>query len=273
MKKLIILMAIFSMFLIGIVNAAMDCNFTSPSIINVGTVLNVSVNVSTGYSMYAMFYASSSSTANSTAKLIANVTNTSNLFHINWTMPDYNNVVLEDAKDYSIYAKCMNASGAETVSTSSTSTNIIIDRSTPSQPSTSHTSESTFDDDTSKTITYTVGGANTTGCKIAFLSQDVAPSFSGTNTFTMTHSGNSCTYDVVKSSPPDGVYFMYVYATDGNNISTVSSKLSSITIDAFADDSSGQDYTYDIGGFVVERNMLILLLFGGFIIYLVFRKK
>ena len=82
----------------------------------------------------------------------------------------------------------------------------------------------------------------------------------------------SCTYDVAKGSPSDGVYSVWVQASDGTNTSN-SAELKNIVIDAFSDDSAGDGYLVDVAGTVAQRQKLqevgiiIVLLIGGYYLF------
>lgn len=172
-------------------------------------------------------------TANSSWVTIINISNSSladDSNNANWGDLNFSlgltNASLEDSANWQLYAVCYNDSAQSADSTINT---VYSDRTVPQTPTTSHTSATVFEN--GDTITYTVVGANTTGCRIAFLQNGEPPRSSGSNTYAMTHSANSCTYPVATSSPSDGIYDVYVRATDGTNI-TYSTRLD-FSIEAF----------------------------------------
>ena len=223
MKKTIILPIIFLFGLLFFVNAGIDCNFTSPTYITNGTVLNVSYNTTGMTSIINItvaFEAKSASTRNSSYSLIGNVTNTSNQRHVNFTMPS-STAVLEDSNDYVVRASCiLNASGATSHNgVSSESSAVILDRTNPAPP-TGITFTNPVTD--TKTITATINLELANACIIKF----------GGNRISMTRSSTTCTYTAQrgKSSPADGDYQFSVIASDGTN--ETASGEQSVTIDA-----------------------------------------
>ena len=276
MKKLILLMAILSVFLIGIVNAegAFTCAIIEPDSgdsIADNTVLNVSFTGGEGNdTAQVSWYLSSPSTANSSASKLfyvaTNDTGASANGSINFTFDS--SLVLEDSNDYTVTA-AMNGTAC-----SGSATSVLVDRTAPSAPTTSHTSGTTFDDKDTTTITYTVTGTDTTGCRIAFLSDGGGIRFTGTNTFAMTHSGDSCTYTVTKFAIPDSTYNVYVQASDGTNTST--SVRRDYIIDTQASDVVDSGANVDVGGFVFQREQAKKFLFfggGALLIYFLFFNK
>ncbi len=194
----------------------LDVNMTLPSPIVEGSILNWTWNASdsVGNVTIALFM-SASDTANSTEVLIANFTNVS-VLNTFYTFPSIDAVVLEDSAKYTVdFIATINQSGttADTDEVLGTAqTNVILGRTTPDQPTTTTTSGSMLED--AGVLTYTVNGSETTGCTIAFLSGG-SPRFTGSNTYAMTHSGNSCTYTIDKAVLSDGTYDVYVQSSDG----------------------------------------------------------
>jgi len=242
-KMFFLLMGLIMMISALGVNAAdslISCTADIPGVINVGTELNASFNVTdqqgagqnTGNfsSVSVLFEARSTLTANSSFAFLANATNTSAQNYTNFTMPAANLIIIEPADNYDIRATCYgitvgSSDAGDNVTVATTVTGVTIDLGdVPAIPTTSHATDTVFDDVTTKTVTYAVAGPNTTSCRIAFLSDGDAPRFSGTNTFAMTHSGDTCTYTVSKAAVPDGTYSTYVQATDETN-SSISSKV------------------------------------------------
>lgn len=243
MKKyflLLISMLIFSLVVLQ-VNATnlpnvvtMSTPTTSGTIGSVAYV-NVSIEPSLNIDACAIFL-KSTSTANSSFVKLINISNATSLNHpanssetgdFNGTVR-YEDIIIEPSSDYQLKALCYghNDSGSGNMTAESTTVTLVtVDRADiPVVPTTSHTAETEFDDIITKTITYTVVGANTTGCRIAFLLDGASPRFTGTNTFAMTHSSNSCTYTVTKAAVPDGTYDVYTRASDGTNTS-ISTKI------------------------------------------------
>lgn len=219
MKKLILLMVLISMFLIGIVSATPQLALITTTW-QENTMVNLSTKSANDGSLINMSYIqilfSASDTANSSTSTIINITNTTatnfDLGYANFTFK--NGYVLEDTSKGSVTGKSTGLLGGGSVDLSATTVN--VDRTSPSAPTTSHSADTEFDDVNTKTITYAVTGTDTTSCRIAFGKS----TFSGSNTFAMTHSGDTCTYTVTKATIPDDVYTTYVQASDGTNTST-----------------------------------------------------
>jgi hypothetical protein len=153
------------------------------------------------------FYAKSPSTANSSWTFLGSFVNTTaGSIKINGT---FNSAVLEDSNDYTFNASCLNGSGQYHEGTRS---GITIDNTVPTTPTLSPESN-TKDTDGDVTFTGTVTGARTTGCILYF--DGINP---GSSSYTMTHSGNTCTY--TKTAMPEQTYKWYVIASDGTNTST-----------------------------------------------------
>ena len=239
---------------------------------------NVSADASTG-NVSVFFEGRSVSTANSSFSFVGNDTNTSSLRYVNLTLP--NSVILEDANDWEFRATCyLNASSStitvsENVATSSIITGRILDRGgIPAIATTAHAANTEFDDSVTKTITYTVNGANTTGCRIAF----GRTSFTGSNTFAMTHSGNSCTYTITKATIADGIYRTYVQASDGTNTSISTGR--DFKIQTFQGVASDDVTALSVP--IVEKvisdkinleMVLLIIIFGAFAYMAFFKKK
>ena len=170
-----------------------------------------------------------------------NITNSStsdestnfNWGYANFTLGD--DLVLEDSRICSVTGTTTGEGDADAITLSSTT--VLVDRAKPSAPTTSHTAGTEFDDVNTKIITYAVTGENTTSCRIAFLGDGISPRFSGTNTFAMVHTANTCKYTLTKATIPDGSYNVYARASDGTNKS-VSSKLD-LSVKTIGGDNAG----------------------------------
>lgn len=263
MKKLILLMAMISVLIVGMASAFTATINTpaSSGTITAASKLNVSVaNWGDNDTIRCAIVAYSSSTANSSARALANITNaTGQSESVNITFSA--DLILEDSNDYTFAATCYNGTTEGTpIAVAATSvTNVIVSRTTPSVPTTSHASETVFDEN-SATITYTVTGTDTTGCRISFGRQGL---FSGTNTYAMTHSGNSCTYVVTEGNPPEGDYVTQVRASDG--VDTAISANRDFVIDFVESDTPdiGDGLQVDIGRFAgmkISDNMITAII-------------
>ena len=124
--------------LISVVNAAIDCNLTSITTINQFTQLNATFNTSsdssTGSIQVAFELRDTANHINSSYSVIGNVTNTSNLRHVNLTFG--NNILFPDADYADLRATCyMNGTSAlgaqSNTGTATAITAIKVDRSTP----------------------------------------------------------------------------------------------------------------------------------------------
>jgi hypothetical protein len=116
----------------------------------------------------------------------------------------------QDANDWTFTGSCVNGTGAGIAESITAITGVVVDNTKPGTPTiSSPAADSTVKN--SDIITYTVQGVNVTACTIYFTS--------GTN-YAMTHSGNTCTYTVSRTAPPDLDYNTYITATDGLNTST-----------------------------------------------------
>lgn len=288
MRKQIFLMFLIGLFLIGLVNAG---NINTPTVttpaasgtLSGGGLVNISFAGNDGSNVtWCSFQVMSSSTANSSWSTVVNISNSSaaddsnnaNWGDLNWTLTsDITAIIVEDSNDYSARAVCYNGSDN---TTSATVTSVTIDRTKPQTPTTAHADETEFDDVTTKTITYTITGENTTSCRIAFLIDGAPPRFTGTNTFSMTHSGNSCTYTVTKATIADAVYDVYVRASDGTN--TTNSARSNFGINTISDDAVGtaDGFTVPVAKKVAREELMkniFWVLAGGFVIWALFFRK
>lgn len=236
MKKILFLMVFLGLFCVGIANATISTPImTSPA--TGGTIAqNGVINITSANTVInwtsCLVQAMSPSTANSSWSTVINLTNTTEndagLGDLNGTLSSM--YVLEDASDYSWRAICYNSSDAEATGSSATSaivTSVIVDRTTPTAPS-----SVTFSNpvESGETITATVVGAETTNCYIRFGSQN-------TPRYVMSLSGNTCTYTVTGDNPPDSSYSAFVEASDGKD--NTFSSAQNIEIDAVKSDGGG----------------------------------
>jgi len=231
-KRLLILLTVFSMFLIGIVYAQ-----STPSLDVTTWKLNTNISISLvdgeGVTDVAVFVASAS-TANGTTGIIFNISNATHNF---WGNNSANfsfsaDLILEDANDYVVTFVTTETGGSQT---GTSSTGVTVDRTVPSAPTTTQAAGSVLED--AGVISYTVTGTDTTACTIAFLGNGITPRFTGTNTFAMTHSGDTCTY-TISNVLSDLTYNVYVQALDGTNTSIASTRLD-LQVDVIGSDISG----------------------------------
>lgn len=232
---LLILSVLFSLFIVGTANAAFTCASASPTVIHENTQLNVTfaddgnlnTSISVAYFIFSGLTANSSSTI-----LFTNITNTTTI-SASFTLGDYNADVLEDDSTYTIAPIAYNGSlrtGGATQVSCTTQTGIVFDRSKPNVPTTTQASESTVK--SGDIITYDVNGANVSKCRIAFLTSGAVRT-TGSNTFAMTHSGDTCKFTLT-GGISDGAYNLYALADDGTN-SSLSSKLL-VNVNTISDD-------------------------------------
>lgn len=181
-------------------------------------VLNASIPENAeGYNR-TYFLASSASTANSTAVIIAQATNTT-LTAFNTT---YNTTGLEDASNYVFQVILTNGTTNITAST----TSVVIDNTNPATPS----SLSPTATQTSNSVTFsgTVGASTTTACTLNFIG--INP---GASSYTMTHTGSSCSADLTNVA--DQTYVYTITASDGSDTTTSSS--ASVEINAIGSEN------------------------------------
>lgn len=246
MKKIIILMAIFSMFLMSLVSAdgAYACTIIKPDssdIIGTNVLLNVSFTGGEGNdtALVDWFFSSPSTANSSSSKLMITGTNISDAAtngSINITFELGLDFLLEDSNDYTVGAT-MNGTAC-----SGSATSVILDRTKPLTPTTTQAVNSVLK--AADIITYTIIGVNTTSCRISFQTSKVEKS-SGTNTFAMVHSGNTCKYTIPSVTIGDGVYSMRGFATDGTN-SSFSAPLD-IEIDNIASNTQATEDGLQVG--------------------------
>jgi len=280
MKK-VLLMIFMSLFLVGIVHAegvALTCAIVEPDsrdTVTSNTPLNVSFVGGEGNSTWAVsFTFISPSTANSTVgnlrAPVVNLTGALLMANGSINMSFGSDIILEDASDYTVTAS-VNGTAC-----SGTATNVIVDRTTPTAPS-SITFSNPVED--GETITATVTGSQTTACYIRFGSPY-------TPRYTMTLSGSTCTFTPTRDNPPNGVYDAYFEAIDGKD-SALSSK-QNIEINVVKSDGGGLLGGAQIsipsgqtnnplspqGGFGdLLKNPIVILIGIGLIIYVVSNKK
>lgn len=229
-KKTLFLLSILLIGLMSIGVNALTCSIITPAssgILNIGTLMNVSFTDAEDNETVRVDWNFTSTTTANTSNIIlmteVNVTQTDRSPNgsINLSFPAFNNQSAFEDGLYTVEASVSTGDGVFGVECG-TLTNVIVDRNTPAVPTTTQGADSEVKG--SSTLTYTVQGVNTTACRIAFLDNGVTPRFTGTNTFAMTHSGNTCTYTLVSNTIPDNTYDVYTQASDGSNTS-VSAKL------------------------------------------------
>ena len=244
MKKIIILLAIMSMFLMGLVYAAsltlVSTTWGQDGFVNVTLGTTACTNYCGNATEYVTLYATCSDTANSSISLVYNITNSSTTddsTNFNWGYANFtfgDDLILEDSAVCSVTGITTGVGDADAVLLAATTVN--IDRTTPSAPTTTQASQSVLK--AGNVITYTVTGTDTTKCRIAFLTSK-SPRATGSNTFAMVHSGDTCKYIIPSITVGDGVYSMFGWAGDGTN-SSFSSPLD-IEIDNIASNTQQLD--------------------------------
>ena len=123
-----------------------------------------------------------------------------------WTTTYNTTNNLEDGTDYIFNVSCTNA----TNTVSDVSSSVVVDNTVPTTPSSLVPSSESTDDDGSISFSSTVTSGRTTACTLYFPNRNP-----GSPSYTMTHSGSSCTYTI--SSLPEETYDYYIRASDGTN--------------------------------------------------------
>ncbi len=278
MKKIIILMAMISMFLMSMVYADdITCAIIEPDTgdaIQSTTIMNVSFTGGTGNATMTLYInMSSPSTANSSVgTLVVSLTNlTGAALMANGSINTTFLGVLEDSNDYTVEMAVEGGDGLGRVDCSGTATTVNIDRTSPSAPTTTQASQSVLK--AGNVITYTVTGTDTTKCRISFQTSKISKS-SGTNTFAMVHSGDTCTYTIPSITIGDGVYSMSAWASDETN-STFSSIID-IEVDNIASNTQLIEDGLQVGigeaiGEKVKDNQLVTIAIIVIIVLLIWR--
>lgn len=150
------------------------------------------------------WYVGSTSTANSSWTQVAFYKNTTGGATSAYNATAFVSTIIEDSTDYVFNATCTNTTN---VKDSGTVTGITVDNTVPVAPT---SLSPTSDTDGSISFSATVTGARTTGCTLIF--PDINP---GSPTYTMTHSGGTCTYSL--SGVAEQTYQYVVRASDGTN--------------------------------------------------------
>lgn len=210
-KNISILLIVITVLTFSVMSVMASLSFVRPpasGVVQGQYVLNVSESAQ--YLRNCSFYALSPSTANSSWTYLGIYVNniSINITHLNGT---FSSGILEDSNDYTFNASCYNNSG---YFYGVTRASITVDNSIPDTP-TLTPATGTRDTDGSVTFTGAVNGSETTGCILYF--DGTNP---GSSSYTMSHSGNSCTYTI--SAVPEQSYKGYVTASDGTNTSTSS---------------------------------------------------
>ena len=182
------------------------------------------------------YQAKSSSTANSSWTNVCTVTNINLSIDTNTNCSAFNNVyaaekdlspgngnltlpgAIEDSNDYQFRVIVTQYDSAANTKTSAAVSNVVVDYTTPSTPTSVQPSSNTKYENgqVNIRINATVTDSVTTGCYLSW----IAGSMSGAPTDTMTYSATSC-YESY-TSVPDGNYEFEIYAFDGTNSSSSS---------------------------------------------------
>ena len=271
-KRLILLMALLSLFMLFSVSA-FTATINVPAqggTISNNTKLNVSVSAfGTDPSISCAITASSPTTANSSSSFIGNFSNaTAQTESVNasFTTPI---IILEDSNDYTFAATCYNSTGQ---ASATSITGVSVDRTVPTIATTAHVAGLEFED--KGVITYAITGDVTSSCRIAF----DRTSFSGSNTFAMVHSANTCTYTVSKATIADGIYKTYVRASDGTNTTISAGRDFKIkTLEGVAEDPVSALSVPAVQKVVSDKlnftNIIVIVIIGGMVWMAFFRKK
>lgn len=219
------------LFMVSLASATLTLSIDTPASGGTATGSAQAFNVSTGTFTNVMnctLFGSSSSTANSTVtNLTTNQTNSSaSAVSLNMT---WDTTLLEDSNDYSIYASCQNITS---VIGNSSAITVTVNNTTPSAGSSLSPSSNTRDTDGTINFTSTVTANSTTACNLFFPNKNP-----GAKSYTMTHSGSSCWYNL--ASIPGESYDYLVQASDGTE-DTNSSQLT-FTVDI----PSSSSYLFD----------------------------
>jgi len=204
------------------------------------------------------------------------ITGTSTLTGDTWTTYTYNDTSgeghngtinatattsdAEDGTDWSLSASCVNDTGD--VKETCTVSSLTVDNTIPTAPSA--LSPTTSDDENNVgTWSATVTAAETTACTLFILTDSV-----GTLSYTMTHSGSTCTYGTVTLPGHESPLTYYVEASDGTN--STNSSASTVTIDR-----PGGVYVpgADDGLSESQKNFFGLFIVGVAAYFLFFNKK
>lgn len=231
LKTLFLLSALFVFAIALALNsyAVIDCNLTVPSVITTGSEINASFNVSadgtTGNASVA-FSMRATDTANSSFVIVQNLTNTSRLRAVNWTVPSLGFFSFEDSSSVQVSAICtLNQSGVMLGymnDSQFSSSAVTLDRTIPQVPTSLQPANNIIQANQTLSAVGTVNGANTTSCTLRFVSLNP-----GQSVYSMTHSGNTCSQEI--SNVPEGTYQFFIRASDETN--TTDSATSTISID------------------------------------------
>ena len=273
MNKLIFLMVLVSIVLMSVVIASPQLALITTGKWSENTIVNISTKSTNDDSQinttFITIRFSASDTANSSTGVLINITNTTatnfDLGYANFTFG--NNLIAEDTLVASVTGLTTgNTTAGETyVATTFSAVTINFDRTKPSTPTTTQAVQSVLK--AADVITYTVTGTDTTKCVISFQTSKISKS-SGTNTFAMVHSGDTCTYTIPQITIGDSVYSMSGWASDGTNASF--SSIIDIEIDNIASNSQdiSEGVQIAIGEEVVTNKqimniVIIIVIVGG----------
>lgn len=278
MKKIILLVCFFTLMAIGMAHAASltlgTTTWGNNSLVNITLGTPASCTVYCGNATkYVTVFAACSDTANSSVSKIVNITNGTatnfNAGYANFTFGK--SIVLEDSAVCSITGITTGTGNGDGVLLAATT--VLVDRNSPSKPTTTQAQGSKVE--TGDIINYTVTGSTTTACYIQFLASSGSPSFSGTSTYSMTHTGNSCAY-TIPASLADLSYEVYARASDGTN-KTNSDKLMLIvdSVDGGTGDSGVDTITTDLGKNAQKNNLKNVVIVLGiiFVLYVLLNNK
>jgi hypothetical protein len=277
-----LLIAILAVFLSMNVVSAADAvaTFRTPAAsatIGENATLNITIaNVPLMGNFTCRVYASSTLTGNSSWTLLAELNNNTlgvgTNVGVNGT---FNSIILEDANNYIFNASCFNNSHWWT---QDTNTGVVVDNTVP-VAATGLTP--TTDTDGVVSFSSTVTGSRTTSCTLRF--PGINP---GSSSYTMTHSGSTCTYTSL--TMPEQTYTYYVRASDESN--TTDSAVQTLNVDvktgggeAAAILAEGEYTTNDGGTVTISQDgedsgnsktigIIVFMSIIGVIGYLIFRK-
>ena len=197
-------------------NITINIPATSGTLTGATAVFNITIITgfeAQNWSQVNVYLKSVSLTANTSDFLASRGYNYTTILTLNGTL---DSTIFEDANDYTITFELRNGSN----NFNATRSGITINNTIP-QSATSLTPTS----DTDGTVTFSsnVIGRNTTACTLFFTG--INP---GNPSYTMTHSGSTCTYDSL--SMAEETYNWYVRSSDGSDTTNSGSQTTTVDI-------------------------------------------
>jgi len=198
--------SVMSVSAISVINPANSVTVNGGSAFLNANISTSANNLSYGGGLInCSFYAGSTLTANSSWTFLGNAFNAS-AAALNISMT-FDSAGLQDANDYQFNATCFNTTA---ISTAVGTASVTVHNTVPQAPTITSPVDGSSDADGTFTFEVGVIGVNTTSCTLFF--DGINP---GNPSYSMTHSGNTCTYSV--TSIPEQSYRWYVRASDESN--------------------------------------------------------